>query len=217
MCIIMIKPKMVKYPSVECVNTMCENNPDGFALVWHTGKGNVQILRTMSKDIVLKIYKRITSTYSWRTTSLFLHARIATHGSTNIKNCHGWHSKQTHQTFAHNGILSVANRDDMTDSETFFRDIFEPSFKIGGWEAGKRAINACIGTSKFVFMDDEGDINYFGKYIEDAGCLFSNDTYHEERIPRWVSKYSDYDYGYGSRYWDFVDGEWKSEKKKKTK
>ena len=36
--------------------------------------------------------------------------------------------------FAHNGILSIKNRGDMTDSETFFRDIFSPVFEIGGWQ-----------------------------------------------------------------------------------
>lgn len=179
MCIICIKQKGVKFPSMKAVRNMVENNSDGFAMVYyHPSLEVAQVYRTMEERKFIKEYKRVKNMYDAEETSLFIHARIKTHGTMKLSNCHGWVSKECNLAFAHNGILSgIDNRDDMTDSETFFRDIFTPAFVYGGWEAGERAIKAVIGTSKFVFMDCEGGLRYYGNYIEDDGLLYSNTTY----------------------------------------
>lgn len=186
MCIIAIKKKNVKFPEVSTIKTMCDNNPDGFAIVYHiTGKG-VFSMRSLNSDDVYKTYRNLLR-YSYRKVSFFMHARIKTHGTININNCHGWRSDECKSHFAHNGILKIDNRDDMTDSETFLRDIFTPAFVYGGWKAAERTITACIGTSKFVFMDDDGHIRHYGQYVEDNGMLYSNNTYKEDR---WAGYYS---------------------------
>jgi hypothetical protein len=69
----------------------------------------------------------------------------------------------------------------MTDSETYFRDIFIPAYRQGGWKMGEKTIDCVIGTSKFVFMDKDGEIRHYGTYIEDDGVLYSNYTYTETR------------------------------------
>ena len=200
MCIICIKKKGIQFPSVECVQTMCDNNRDGFSMVLSNGK-KAFIKKTMSKSEFIDLYKKVINHYDYRETSLFIHARIKTHGSNRIENCHGW--RENGLIFAHNGILSIQNRGDLTDSETFFRDIFSPLYKIGGWKSGKKAIDAIIGTSKFVFMDDKGNINHFGNYIEEDGLLFSNTTYKRYEMPTricstdykwWREYYKDFDF-----------------------
>lgn len=180
MCIIAIKKKGVKFPKVETIKTMCDNNPDGFALVYHVDGQDVRQIRSLESKDIYKAYRKLLK-HSPKHVSFFMHARVKTHGTININNCHGWHSDECSVYFAHNGILSVKNRDDMTDSETFLRDIFTPCFLIGGWSAAEKAINACIGTSKFVFMNDDGEIKHYGNYIDDDGMLYSNSTYKEER------------------------------------
>lgn len=180
MCIIAIKPREVNYPSYQRVKNMCDNNSDGFAIVWHVVGQPVRNYRTLSEKKFLKKYNEITSTYKAKDVSLFIHARIKTHGTMKLENCHGWIEDKVGMAFAHNGILSIKNRDDMTDSETFFRDIFTPVFEVGGWSAAEKAINACIGTSKFCFMDMYGNIIHYGNYIKgDDGILYSNDSYME--------------------------------------
>lgn len=197
MCIIAIKTKQVGYPSFKRVKTMCEANPDGFALVWQAKDEPVHNYRTLNQGKFLKKYKWLTTTYKAKDVAFFLHARIKTHGSEKLENCHGWIEDSIGLAFAHNGILSISNRGDMTDSETFFRDIFTPVFKIGGWDAGELAIKAVIGTSKFCFMDMHGNLIHYGKYITgDDGILYSNDSY-EERT--WKQFYYQ-DYGYGGKY-----------------
>lgn len=185
MCIICIKKKGVRFPSVECVKTMCDNNSHGFAIAISRGK-TPHIVKTLNKQKFIHIYKGLIKKYDYEDTTMFIHARIMTHGTKRIENCHGW--KENGLIFAHNGVLSIANRDDMTDSETFFRDIFSPAYKVGGWKLAERTIDAIIGTSKFVFMDNSGNIKYYGNYIEDDGLLFSNNTYRPYIVPRYTPR-----------------------------
>lgn len=177
MCIIAIKPKGIKFPKIEIVKTMFENNPDGFSIVWSENGEPPRIHRTMSADSALNMYERIAKKCDADDTSLFIHARIATHGTINISNCHGWRDAKTGMVFAHNGILDIDAKEDLTDSETFFRYIFMPIYRNGGWKFANEAINAFIGTSKFVFMDKRGHIYFSGKYITDDGIMYSNSTY----------------------------------------
>lgn len=175
MCVICIKKKGVRFPSMEEVRTMCDSNPDGFSLIVQHGRTKPIIYKSLNKNKFIQAYKNILKDLDERDSSMFIHARIKTHGTTKIENCHGW--KENGLIFAHNGILSIANRDDLTDSEVFFRDIFSPAYKIGGWKLGEKTINAIIGTSKFVFMEDNGEIHHYGNYIDEDGLLFSNTSY----------------------------------------
>lgn len=179
MCIIAIKEPGVQFPDIETVETMCDNNPDGFAVVWHSKRDNQpRVYRTMNRDQFIKRYRMILRNYNYKDTALYLHARIATHGSLKQSNCHGFVDHSTRLCFAHNGILGIKNRGDLTDSETFFRDYFIPIFRHGGWSEAEQLIKDIIGYSKFVFMDGEGRLRKFGNYIkDDTGVLYSNSSY----------------------------------------
>lgn len=190
MCVICIKKKGVRFPSVKEVKAMCDNNPDGFSLIVQHGRQKPSIYKSLDENKFIKFYKKVINDWDYRDTSLFIHARIKTHGTMRIENCHGW--KENGLIFAHNGILSITNRDDLTDSETYFRDIFSPAYKIGGWDMGEKTINAIIGSSKFVFMDDSGEIHHYGNYIEDDGLLFSNTSYQPRIVPKWNSRYDNW-------------------------
>ena len=200
MCIICIKNRGVNFPTVERVQAMCDNNSDGFSIVISDGVNKPKINKTLNKERFLTIYRKVLREYDPETTTMFIHARIKTHGTQRIENCHGW--KEHGVIFAHNGILSVKNRDDMTDSETYFRDIFSTAFAVGGWDMAERTINAVIGTSKFVFMEDNGDIKHYGCYIkDDNGVLYSNSSYTPR--PKYESPY----YNRGCRYGSYGYGQ----------
>lgn len=192
MCIICIKKRGVQFPTYERVKTMCDNNSDGFSIVLKNRDGKPEIHKTLNEERFLNLYKKVLRKYDANETSMFIHARIKTHGTCKIQNCHGW--KEHGLIFAHNGILSITNRDDLTDSETYFRDIFAPAYKVGGWKMAEKTIDAIRGTSKFVFMDDNGNIRHYGNYIEDdGGILYSNDSYAPRKtfVRRGISFYDD--------------------------
>lgn len=197
MCIICIKKMGVQFPTIKQVQTMCDNNPDGFSMVIGDGKHKPEIIKTLDEKKFLKIYKMVLDKYNWETSSMYIHARIKTHGTMKIENCHGW--KENGLIFAHNGILSIRNRGDLTDSETYFRDIFSPAYRIGGWKMAEKTIDAIIGTSKFVFMDNLGNIKHYGQYIEDCGgLLFSNTSYQTYKRVYQLANYGYNHYGFPS-------------------
>lgn len=205
MCIICVKLKGKDFPSVERVENMCDNNNDGFAMSYYTPKG-VTIFKSLNKKDFMDKYKEVMQ-LDKNTTSLIIHTRIKTHGTAKLSNCHCWRDKKTGLVFAHNGILSIKNRDDMTDSETFFRDIFIPIYKNLGWKGAKKAIDAVISSSKFAFMTQRGDIVTFGTYLDGKdGCYYTNTTYLKRTYSygeywddAWGqrSPYGRYGYGYG--------------------
>jgi hypothetical protein len=55
-------------------------------------------------------------------------------------------------------------------------------YRHGGWFEADRLIKDVIGYSKFVFMDNKGNIRHYGDYIKDTdGVLYSNSSYKKNR------------------------------------
>ena len=206
MCIIVIKEKGIAFPSAKVIKTCCENNPDGFSAAW-TENGKVNTFKSLNKNGFLKFYSDLRKKLD-KKESLIIHARIKTHGSISLANCHCWYSDGV--VFAHNGVLSIKNRDDLTDSETFFRDIFIPIWRQSNhnWKDCEKAINAIIGSSRFAFLNvSNGDIIHFGNYYKRNGILFSNTSFEREKfkIPTWDSLYSKYGKKYPFNYCGCID------------
>lgn len=176
MCIICAKTGN-KNPEFEKIKEAARSNPDGFSMIHRAGKTS-KVFKTLSRSEILEYYKENCDSPDW-----ILHFRIKTHGPISLENCHGW--KAGGLVFAHNGILPIAARASLTDSETFFRDLFLPAYKAGGWKAGEKAISAVIGSSKFAFMEKSG-IRLFGNYLKDEtadGIFWSNRSYLPPVLP----------------------------------
>lgn len=97
------------------------NKPDGFFLLgFKRGCADDTpefIIRTLIRKEVVATWEKIPNDYI-----VLLHARIKTHGSISKKNVHGWNGCGWY--FCHKGVLSIKNKGDLTDSETFFRYLF---------------------------------------------------------------------------------------------
>lgn len=195
MCIILTKPKGIKSPSWDSVVTSCDRNPDGFAVAWYKdGMECPTIKRTLDKKEFLEYMKPITEddNISW-----IMHARIKSVGPITLDNCHCWRDESTGLIFCHNGTLSIQAHGGMTDSETFFRNLYIPAVNGGG--NGAHVVEAIIGSSKFAFMKKDGSIVTYGNYVTDKdypGVQFSNSTYKHIPAAKSTSKYSygGYDY-----------------------
>lgn len=188
MCILIVKPCGAQFPAEDAIITSVRNNPDGFSLAYSEG-GKLVTRRSMDPARFVSLYRKLVATLDPEDTAMILHARIATHGAVGLRNCHCWKSfagTDAEMAFAHNGILSVPARDGMTDSETFLRDYYEPSYLRGGWAAATDVIRRKIGTSKFAFIDRSGDVRTFGHFINEGGCLYSNSSYQNSRFARFA-------------------------------
>lgn len=201
MCVIAIKPAGVKRPPKDQLEAMCTANPDGFGYMTWSKKQGLQVRKTMDAEQFVKWVQKIPDRQP-----VVYHARIATHGSVNVRNSHPFLSDDKQWAFAHNGILRIQNERDMTDSETFFRRIAMPMLQAGYHPNDKGDFDAMVATiidsSKFVFMDSDGNIYHYGVFIEDNGLLFSNASYRPYK-ERWTWR----DYPQFHHGWDDAEDE----------
>ena len=176
MCIVAIKPSGAKRPTDKQLKAMCENNHDGFGFMTWSKKDGLVVRKTMDYETYKKWVTKIPNSQP-----VVYHARIATHGSVGESNCHPFMSDNKQWAFAHNGVLSIQNEGDMTDSETFFKRLAVPLLKAGYKPNDKgvfdKMVDTIIGSSKFVFMDSKGNIYHYGSFIKEGKLLFSNASY----------------------------------------
>ena len=184
MCIIAVKCKGADFAPLSAIKNCVDSNPHGFGMAWNQD-GAVKTFRTMDPAEAIARYHTLSTTLDPARTALLFHARIATHGSKKLENCHCWTYGDT-VAFAHNGILhNIPARDDMTDSETFFRDYFIPAVEGVDWEYALKLAKAIVaGThNKLALIDSNGGVWLTGDYVKESfsGCrgkiYFSNTSY----------------------------------------
>jgi len=168
MCIIIIKPAGVKMPSIQTLNNCKNRNKDGFGF----SVPNEKVFKTLDfKEFISEIKKVKTET------ACIIHFRYATHGAVTRNNSHPF--KIDSYAFAHNGVLKVEDLEGMTDSETAFKYILYPAIKTFGIHSKhfNNTVESIIGSSKFAFLTDAGEIKMYGQYISENGLFFSNESY----------------------------------------
>ena len=167
MCVICVKPKGVEMPSNEILKAMYKANHDGCGFCTPT-----KSYKGLSFASFMREIKAVE-----KDEPCIMHFRWATHGSVKRSNCHPFYDYQTGVWFAHNGILNVRPKKDMTDSETAFRDIFLPYIAEYGLKSdeARYTIKQVLAntSSKFAFMQGD-DVQLFGNYERFRGCYFSN-------------------------------------------
>lgn len=180
MCILILKKRGVIFPSETVIRNCMKANPDGFSMSYNID-GKVVTYSSLDPKDFLEEYRFVVRLCDRHDTAMMLHMRIATHGSVRLSNCHGWKGNilGTTMAFAHNGILRIPNRADMTDSETFFRDYLEPCESVAEFV---ETVNDYIGTSKFGFIDGNGNVAHFGHFIVERGIMYSNTSYQSPSI-----------------------------------
>ena len=102
-----------------------------------------------------------------------IHFRFATHGSHKVSNCHPFRHKDLF--FAHNGVLPVRTFNDMTDSETVFRNRITPVYDQFGIDSQEfeDVVLDNLHYSKFAFLKDQ-EIHLYGDFRQMNGIWYSN-------------------------------------------
>ena len=153
-------------PPKAILNRCATLNPHGFGFATKD-----KIYKTLSCEEFFKAIKEIP-----RTETAILHFRFATHGSIKIENCHPFKDEKSGISFAHNGVLDIQTKDDMTDSETAFKRIFVPILRKHGISSPQLfcSIAEIRGNSRFAFIDKNGDYQLSGTFKQHKGCWYSN-------------------------------------------
>lgn len=238
MCIIVVKEKDKKTPSIETLKTCFKNNPDGAGFMY-TYKGKVLIDKGyMTSDAFIKRYEELKKAFNdFEGKSLVIHFRIGTAGTNSAQNTHPYpisdNVEELHKLkttcklgLAHNGIISdynpskSDNADDLNDTQIFIKEYmtlmqkYEPTFYKN--DKHKKAIKSIISTSRLAILDTSDEITLIGNFIEDAdGIKYSNDTYKEKTYKSYYS--SNYSSTYYPNYYDDYDWNWWSKKTNTSK
>lgn len=129
---------------------------------------------------------------NWDGVPVVLHFRIGTAGPNNKLNCHPYPIWQENRLegecdlcMAHNGILSkydppVGSK--INDTQEFVNkalsNLPEEFLESKGI---RHLIRKVIGTSRLCFLSKTGKITRFGKWVEDDGYFFSNESYKTQK------------------------------------
>lgn len=166
MCCILYIPANVPTPSKSLLQSVYLSNRDGCGYADSDG----HYFRTLSFN---EFYKHLKAERK-QSAGLIIHFRWATHGSVKVQNCHPFVDNETGIVFAHNGVLPIQSKNDMTDSEIFFRETFIPTYKEYGASNTTHLITESVrGSSRFIFMKD-GIVTRMGNWYEHHGIFFSN-------------------------------------------
>lgn len=195
------------------------SNPDGFGFAIHTHFGIIHD-KDMDFNKLWLRWEDLRKTYSG---VALWHFRIATHGTTNIDNCHPFVVNDGKAVLAHNGILPLAMPVNDNRSDTrMFAELVLPA--IGGVQALDNqadfdAVAEWAAGNKIVILSADPDTKFdyyiinesLGHWVDDV--WFSNSSYKPFTYTSY-NAYSGYAHGYGSSYksgWlsnDYYGDEW---------
>lgn len=166
MCLILIKPAGVSLPATDILEKAAYVNHDGYGFVTSKGKA----CKTTNYRAFISQLQQVK-----KDEACLIHMRWATHGSKTTKNCHPFYDKDTKVWFAHNGVLPIPSKHDMTDSEICFRETLVPAIKKYGFGSERFCTieDNARGGSRFAYMKD-GRLYMSGDFIEHDGCYYSN-------------------------------------------
>lgn len=201
-------------PTRDRLENSALNNPHGFGFgLAIPSENRIHVERTMNPDEsinrFLELRKKYPEGYAvW-------HARLATHGSMSVDNCHPFRVGKDNLTYlAHNGILPVLETDEVRSDTRIFAEDALPA--MGGvsvldndqvynvledFTSGSKVailtLNPSAKKQMYVLHAEKG-------WFDDTGVWWSNDTCKAVRGYGFYGSYSDYgNTWYSQRELDF--------------
>jgi len=195
-----------------------ENNPDGIGMAY-ADKGKIQTVKRMNDPAgFYNLYKAIRERTK---TPIFIHARIGTSGTNDLKNVHPF--KITKKlVMMHNGIISYpklfTQESDTRHLVRFIQSFRNPASVLDQSSIEYGFIDQLAGSSKFIFMNTEGDYSIIneglGHWDADGDTWYSNETYKKVSYKMYGNKkvYNSCNYG---QNWGYQWGDYKPKTMKK--
>lgn len=185
----------------------CKSNPDGFSWGAVVEVGDVrQLVSGRSMDSVEAIDSYFQLHELFEVLASFFHARISTHGSNRLENCHGFEvgGSGGQSIIAHNGILPIKSVDDKTDSEIFAEEILGGLF--GGipaldsphvWDVLEGYVESSGSKVVILTIEDEMPLLILGEGLghwQTDDLWWSNKSYKAPVLASWSTSAWGYEY-----------------------
>ena len=201
MCIAIAKRKGIARPTNEQFENCFDSNRDGAGFCY-AKDGTVTIVKgLMSYKQFIETLEKVEKLVDPTEHAFLYHFRIGTQGGNTKGNTHPFPiSKsdkelkaltiQTEMAMIHNGIISETSGyrykqkyPTLSDTQVYVKDFLYPfakDFEVGkflNYKSLTNIISDHLGSGKFAFLDNEGNITKLGSWIEEEGIYFSNKTY----------------------------------------
>lgn len=205
MCVFCVVP-----PNVTPTKTMLEdsalNNPDGFGFaIAIPSEQRIHVEKTMNADTSISRFLEMRAKYPQG--YAIWHARIATHGSVTVDNCHPFYVAYDNRTVLfHNGVLPIdePKGDKRSDTRIFAEDILPA---IGGLKSLDndnvfKLVEGFANGSKLAFLTVDPTskhelymVNDHLGFTDSSGVWWSNRTCYLATPNYYSPKYDYYDIG----------------------
>lgn len=182
MCILIFCP-VGTTPPVDHLTESCEANPDGFGFAVIAGD-RIITGHSMIPDEAIQEFLAVRAQYP--DGEALFHARITTHGTTSLDNCHPFYVGGNESiVLAHNGMLPCQPKpgDLRSDTRIFAEDLFMNTFpKLDRPKTIKR-MSSWVGYSKVLILSVDKRLKRSHYLINESmghwndGIWYSNSSY----------------------------------------
>lgn len=212
MCLIMFSRNINRIQDSWYKNSK-ETNGDGLGIMFPE-KGRLVVLKAFESKAQDELFEQVKKRVK-PGTPIATHQRFGTSGVKDTTNVHPFKllSKDEGDSIdlymMHNGIISIKEVGNLCDTATYAEYVLRPMLKRDNnlWHTDefKLLMDLSIGSSKLLFMDNKGNVEFVGEdrgkwkhkvwlstpsYIEDNTLLFD-----------YNSRTGNYTYPYASNYW----------------
>lgn len=190
MCVIIHRPKDAKEILERHLKTIIRMNDDGWGISYFKD-GHVRVAKSMAMIDSIETIRELEK----ENIEFLFHARFATHGDTNLANCHPFQIKDGF--LFHNGKINVHCRSNkMSDTFYFASKVSKFLRKNKSIDFIIEKFSKEIGKSRLAIMWNSGEVVKFGDWDEEDGCYYSKINW----------KYGNYTSGCGGQYGGYWDG-----------
>lgn len=193
MCLLCFVPPK-EWPKKKHLKTACRNNPDGFGFAIAVGS-EIIVRKSMDSNELIEEFYDLRSDN--KDCPALFHARLATHGSKNLDNCHPFAVTGDEQIImAHNGILPVLMDKDKVRSDTkIFAEDYMTKMGVESLDdqIGFDIIQEYCSGNKLVFLNASNKLKYQWYIVNETNGVYekkvwySNSGYDDNK-PVWNSK-----------------------------
>jgi hypothetical protein len=182
MCIAIYKPPF-KSITDEALKNSYENNDDGMGFMFSVNN-NIRIYKNLNNfKKFLKVFRKTEKRFL--NCGFVLHFRTSTAGATDKKNCHPFMINKS-VAFCHNGIFTgfdtnrtIGESDTVKYMEECLKHLPEDFLNNSSIKA---LILRTCGSSKLVFLRNDGQVYLFGGGIWDNEVWYSNSGYKARTV-----------------------------------